>query len=88
MYLVRLDHRTVNLEFLIEAADSVLELEPKEVPKGKIRVSLYPGRIFDVGGDAAASLRLHLDDLLVPSPQRAKAKGAASRVVPSPEKSR
>ncbi len=86
MYLIRLDHRTVNLEYLIEAADSVLEMEPKELPIGKIRVSVYPGRIFDVSGDAAACLRVHLDDLLVPvprSPQRAKPRGARSRTVAS-----
>lgn len=42
MYLVRVGHRTVNLG-----------APPDEAPPGKIRVSVYPGKIFDVGGDDA-----------------------------------
>lgn len=68
MHLVRIGYRTINLEYLIEAADSELGAPPNEAPPGKVRVSVYPGKVFDVGGEAARQLRLHLDDNLKPLP--------------------
>lgn len=94
MYLIRIGWRTVNLEYLIETADSDLGAPPSEVSPGMIRVSIYPGRVFEVGGEDATRLRLHIDDVLEPipppkpgGPQKPKAVGA--RVVsPSPRKPR
>lgn len=69
MYLVRIGYRTVNLEYLIEAADSDLGAPRTEAPDGGLRVSVYPGKMFDVGGEDAARLRLHLQDNLKPLPR-------------------
>lgn len=68
MYLIRMGWRTVNLEYLIETADSALGAPASEVSPGMIRASIYPGRVFEVGGDDAARLRLHIEENLTPTP--------------------
>lgn len=68
MYLVRIGYRTVNLEFLIETIDSKFGAPVEIVEDGMILVSVYPGDRFKVGGDAAAHLRLHIEDNLAPLP--------------------
>lgn len=68
MYLVRIGYRTLNLEYLIKADDSARGAPIAEAPKDGIRVSVYPGESFDVRGDDAVRLRLHLDDQIKPLP--------------------
>jgi len=75
VYLVRVGYRTVNLEYLIQAADSGLGAPPDVAPAGGVRVSIYPGEQFDVTGREAADLRLHLEEALRPPPGRKPSNG-------------
>lgn len=94
MYLVRIGYKTINLEYLIEAADSALGAPATEAPDGGIRVLIYPGKIFDVGGWDATKLRLHIEDNLEPPPEKPGGEGGShgpptrrvsrSRLVPTP----
>lgn len=88
MHLVQIGYRTVNLEYLIEAADSELGAPPDEAPPGQIRVSVYPGKIFDVGGEAADKLRIHLKENVKSLPPDKPAKtGSQADVIRRPPKS-
>ncbi len=81
MHLIRVGYRTVNLEYLIETADSALGAPIDEAPADGIRVSIYPGKTFDVEGSAATQLRLHLDDNLnIAKPQNRRRRGRSTDV--------
>jgi hypothetical protein len=84
MYLVRIGYRTVNLEFLIETIDSELGAPAGVVSPDKILVSVYPGDKFEVGGDDAAHLRLHIEDNLKPLPAPKDADGTHPGPKPKP----
>lgn len=89
MCLVRVGYRTINLEYLIEAVDSILGAPPEEAPPGKIRVSIYPGKIFDIGGAAADDLRIYLEENSEPPPakkRRGKSKGDGQAPPPAKPK--
>ena len=85
MILVRVGHRYLNLEYLVQAEDESREPEPRELPEGSIRVTMERGRPFDVRGEDAESLRGMLDSLTLQSlPVRPARRTGSSRVIRRP----